>query len=116
MASFDTDALMDSIKDAANGVLQLDVTTVRGFAQDQLTQLAQQAEGIAAMQSAGAFDGNDELRDHFASQLQDMTRNFAMTLRGLVAVTVEKLVTAILTVIGQAISTATGAALSLPGA
>jgi hypothetical protein len=39
-----------------------------------------------------------------------------MTLRGLVAVTVEKLVTAILTVIGQAISTATGAALSLPGA
>jgi hypothetical protein len=113
MASFDTTALMSSITDAASGILQQDVTTIRGFAQDQLAQLAQQAEGIAAMQSAGVFDGNDELRDHFTSELQEMTRNFASTLRGIVAVTVEKLVTAILGVIGQAIGAATGAALRL---
>lgn len=113
MASFDTAALMTSITDAASGILQQDVTTVRGFAQDQVALLSQQAEGIAAMQAAGVFDGNDELRDHFTSQLQEMTRNFAGTLRGLAAVMVEKMVTAILGVIGQAIGAATGVALKL---
>jgi hypothetical protein len=116
MASFDTAALMNSIRDAASGILQRDVTTIRGFAQDQLAQLAQQAEGIAAMQGAGVFDGNDALRDHFTSQLQEMTRNFAQTLRGLAAITVEELMTAILDVISQAIGAATGVALQLPAA
>jgi hypothetical protein len=115
MASFDTAALMNSIRDAASGILRRDVTTIRGFAEGQLTQLAQQAEGIAAMQTAGVFDGNDELRDHFTNQLQEMTRNFANTLRGLVAVTVEKLINAVLAVIGQAISDATGVALRFAG-
>jgi hypothetical protein len=114
MASFDTAALMNSIRDAASGILQRDVTTITGFAQDQLAQLAQQAEGVAAMQAAGAFDGNDALRDHFTNQLQEMTRNFAQTLRGLLAVTVEKLVAAVLAVIGQAIGAATGVVLRLP--
>jgi hypothetical protein len=115
MASLDTGALINSIKDVASGVVQQDVTTISGFAQDQLKELAQQAETIAAMQVAGVFEGNDELRDHFTSQLEAMTKNFARTLQGLAIITVEKLINAVLDVITKAIGTATGIALPLPG-
>ena len=115
MASLDTGALINSITDVASGVVQQDVTKISGFAQDQLKELAQQAETIAAMQVAGVFEGNDELRDHFTSQLEAMTKNFARTLQGLAIITVEKLINAVLDVITKAIGTATGIALPLPG-
>lgn len=113
MASLDTAALMNSITNVASGIVQRDVTAVRGFAQEQLAALAQQAETVAAMQAAGAFDGNEALRDHFTGQLQAMTRNFARTLQGLAAITAEKLVNAVLDVIAKAISSATGVVLPL---
>jgi hypothetical protein len=115
MASLDTTALMTSITDAASGIVRRDVTTVRGFAREQLAALARQAETIAAMQAAGAFDDNDDLREHFTRQLQEMTRNFARTLQGLAAVTAEKLANAVLDVVRNAITTATGVALPRPG-
>ncbi len=114
MASLDATALMNSIKDAAAGILKKDVTQIKGFSQTQLLMLAQQAEGIAAMDLAGVFDGNDELRSHFVSQLEAMTRNFVRVLEGLALVTAEKLWNAVVKTVWDAIGAATGMALPLP--
>ncbi len=114
MAKLDPNALINSIKDAAGGILQQDVTTVTGFAQDQLTGIAQQAERIAAMEAMGVFKDNDELRDHFVNNLEAISRNFVLTLEGLAALTAEKLWNAIVGIVWDAIGTATGVALPLP--
>jgi hypothetical protein len=114
MPSLDPTALMNSIKDVATGILTKDVSQMQGFSRDQLEKLAQQAQGIAEMQLAGVFDGNDELRDHFVSQLEDMTRNFVKVMQGLAMITAEKLFNAVVDIVWKAVGTATGVALPFP--
>lgn len=114
MASFDPGALMNSITQAATGILKKDVTQMKGFSQGQLEKLAAQAQGIAEMQLAGVFDGNEELRNHFVSQLEDMTRNFVKVMQSLALVTAEKLFNAVVDTVWKAIGTATGVAFPLP--
>lgn len=114
MPSLDPTALMNSIKDVATGILTKDVSQMQGFSHDQLEKLAQQAQGIAEMQLAGVFDGNDELRDHFVSQLEDMTRNFVKVMQGLAMITAEKLFNAVVDIVWKAVGTATGVALPFP--
>lgn len=114
MASLDPSALISSITQAATGILKKDVTQMSGFSKSQLEKLAAQAQGIAEMQLAGAFDGNDELRDHFVSQLEEMTRNFVKVMQGLAMITAEKLWNAVVDTVWKAIGTATGVALPFP--
>jgi hypothetical protein len=114
MASLDPSALINSITQAATGILKKDVTQMSGFSKSQLEKLAAQAQGIAEMQLAGAFDGNDALRDHFVGQLEDMTRNFVKVMQGLAMITAEKLFNAVVDTIWKAIGTATGVALPFP--
>lgn len=114
MSSLDPASLIDTIRAAANDILQRDVTELSGFSQSQLTLLAQQAQAISEMQLAGVFDGNDELRDHFVQQLETMARNFVRVLQGVAAVTAEKLVNTVVTALWSAIGAATGMALPLP--
>lgn len=115
MTSLDPAILMDKVRSAASDILQRDVTELSGFSQSQLALLAQQAQAISDMQLAGVFDGNDELRDHFTQQLETMSRNFVRVLRGIAAVTAEKLVNAIVATLWSAIGSATGMVLPLPG-
>jgi hypothetical protein len=105
---------MNSIAGVATGILKKDVTQIQGFSQSQLAQLAAQVQGITEMQLAGVFDGNEELRTHFVTQLEDMTRNFVKVMQGLALVTAEKLFNAVVDTIWKAIGTATGVALPLP--
>jgi hypothetical protein len=114
MPSLDPTALVNSITQAASGILKKDVTQLKGFSQSQLDQLAAQAQGIVEMQLAGVFDGNEDLRKHFVTQLEDMTRNFVKVMRGLAMVTAEKLWNSVVDTIWKAIGTATGVALPLP--
>lgn len=104
--------LMLDITSAASTVVQQDVTQLRGFSQRQVKALAVQANLIAEGVLNGAID--DDLRDYFLDSLEDMALNFAKTLRGLLAVTLEKVWNSIVGVLWGSISKATGITLVTP--
>lgn len=114
MAGLDLNQLIGSITSTGTNILQKDLTEIGGFAEEQLTAIAQQAKDIEEATLAGDFAGNPALRDHFVNTLADLTRTFVKTLEGLAAITAEKLWNAIVKVVWNAIGSATGAALPLP--
>lgn len=104
--AIDVNQLETDILGAASGVLDKDVSTLEGFAQRQVKALAQQAAlveaGIATKQIT------EETREFFLKSLQDMARNFAKALVGLVEVMIEKVWNAVVSVIWKAIEAGTG--------
>ncbi len=110
--ALDLDQLVTDMQTAATGVLQTDVTTLRGFTQQQLRAIAQQAElvstGILTKQITPAT------QEFFLDGLEDMALSFAKTLRGLLMVTIEKVWNAIVGVLWSAISKATSLVLPVP--
>ena len=106
----DIDQLIAEIKNTASGILHKDVETVRGFSTRQLNGIANQTALIALGISTGQI--TDITRDFFLDQLVELARNFVNTLVGLLIVTVERLWNAIVGVIWNAISRATGIALA----
>jgi hypothetical protein len=110
--SIDVDQLVSDMRAAATGVLQTDVTVVRGFSERQLKAIAQQAafvaKGIANKQITS------ETQEYFLDGLEDMALSFAKTLRGLTMVTIEKMWNAVVGVIWSALSKATNLTLSVP--
>ena len=110
--SIDLDQLVIDMKTAASSVLQMDVTTLRGFSERQLKAIAQQtalvAEGIASKQITA------ETEQFFLDGLEDMALSFAKTLRGLLMVTTEKVWNAVVGVLWNAISKATNLTLPVP--
>ncbi len=110
--ALDLDQLVSDMQVAASGVVQADVTTLRGFAQAQLQAIAQQAElvttGILTKQITSAT------QQFFLDGLEDMALSFAKTLRGLLMVTVEKVWNAVVGVLWGAISKATNLVLPAP--
>ncbi len=104
--------LLIELQSAASQVINQDVTELRGFSQRQLKALAKQAELIAAGVASG--DIEEDLRDFFLDSLEDMALNFAKTLRGLLMVTIEKVWNAIVGVLWNAISAATGLVIGVP--
>lgn len=109
--SLDVDQLITDIKDAASTVINRDVAEIRGFSERQVKALAQQARLIAAAIVSGEID--EDLSDYFLDSLEDMALNFARTLRGLLAVTIEKVWNAVVGAIWGAIESATGLPLKL---
>ena len=65
MAGIDVNALVADIKSAAKGVLSRDVSTLRGFAEEQVKAIAQQAAIVAA----GIADSSigPDIRDFFST-------------------------------------------------
>ncbi|MFZ6658038.1 hypothetical protein [Undibacterium sp. TJN19] len=110
--ALDLDQLVNDMKTAASGVLQADVSTLRGFTQQQLQAIAQQAElvstGILTKQITA------ETQQFFLDGLEDMALSFAKTLRGLLMVTIEKVWNAVVGVLWGAISKATNLVLPAP--
>lgn len=104
--SIDLDQLVSDIKSAASAVLMADVATFRGFSERQLMAIAQQTEFVATGIATGQI--TEETREFFLGSLEDMALSFAKTLRGLLMVTIEKVWNAIVGVIWNAISKATG--------
>jgi len=105
----DIDQLIADIKNTASGILHKDVESVRGFSARQLHGMANQTALIALGISTGQI--TDATRDFFLDQLVELARNFANTLVGLLIVTIERLWNAIVGVIWNTISKATGVAL-----
>ncbi|WP_444995225.1 hypothetical protein [Aliikangiella sp. IMCC44359] len=111
--TIDVNQLIQDIKQAASGVINQDITVLQGFSERQVKALAKQSELIAKGIITGDID--EDLREFFLNSLEEMARNFAKTLQGLVVVTIEKVWNAVVSVLWGAINTATGLTLKVPG-
>lgn len=112
--SIDVGQLVSEIKTAANGVLTADIATVKGFSERQLQAIALQTHVVAS--GIATRNISPELQDFFLDGLKDMVSSFTRTLKGLVAVTIEKIWNAVVGVVWNAISTAIGSVLPVPKA
>lgn len=112
MADIDIKELAKDITKAASGVIDKDIKDLRGFSKHQVNALAKQAELIATGMAKGDID--EDLRDYFLDSLEDMALNFIKTLRGLLAVTIEKAWNAVVNVLWEAIESVTGIKLTVP--
>ena len=109
---FDLDEVVAGIKTVVSDILQTDVTAWRGFSERQVRAMAKQAAWVAEATSKGELD--DDMRNFFLDSLEDMARNFAHTLRGLLVITIEKIWNAVVNVLWGAIQQATNIVLPFP--
>lgn len=112
--SIDVGQLVNDIKTAANGVLSADIAAVKGFSERQLQAIALQTHVVAT--GIATKNISEELQDFFLDGLKDMVTSFTRTLKGLIAVTIEKIWNAVVGVIWKAISDAAGIILPVPKA
>jgi hypothetical protein len=106
------DKLGSDLQTVATQIIGKDVSTLRGFAKQQLAAIAQQAAFVAA----GVVDGSiaEDTRDFFLDSLEEMVRSFVNTLAGLVSIVAEKVWNALVKVIWDAIGTVAGITLVVP--
>lgn len=81
--------IITEIKDIASGVLQKDISTIRGFSERQVEAIAKQTVLIQKGVESGDID--EDLREFFLDGLEAMALNFVNTLKGILMVTLEKL-------------------------
>lgn len=106
--------LMGNVVDAARGVIDADMPAISGFAEAQLTDLAELgivvAKGIAP---GGWIDDPEDMKVWFKS-IRSQVRDFVHTLAALVALMIEKVLNAILGVFTSIFTGALGAVLPVP--
>jgi hypothetical protein len=102
----DVNQLIQDIQTTATTLLGKDITAIRGFSARQLNGLANQSALVASAIESGQL--SDSTRDFFLEQLVELAKNFVNTLVGLLIATIERLWNAIVSVIWNAISKATG--------
>jgi len=111
MAELNIGKLLTDIENAARPILQRDLKSINGFSERQLRDLA----AFAAMVATGVATGQISKDAHpfMLQTLEDMTKHFVEVLHGLVVITIEKLINAIIDVAVKAIETASGVALKV---
>tara|TARA_R100000935_G_C2826175_1_gene162416 strand:+ start:430 stop:744 length:315 start_codon:yes stop_codon:yes gene_type:complete len=97
--------IITEIKTIASNVLERDIQEVRGFSERQVEAIAKQTAMIKKGVENGEID--DDLREFFLDGLEAMTLNFVNTLKGILAVTIEKLWNALLQFIYKAVGAVT---------
>lgn len=108
----DVDSILDGLKATASKIVKTDIANIRGFSERQLRMIAQHAKWLAEAEAKREFANDPKLRGWFLTNLEVMTRNFVLTLRGLMAITVEKLWNALVDALWKIIEAAAG--LKLP--
>ncbi|WP_026450345.1 hypothetical protein [Aequorivita capsosiphonis] len=93
--------IINEIKSIASGILQEDISEVRGFSERQVEAIAIQTEII--QQGIAKGDIDEDLREFFLDGLEAMTRNFINTLKGILIVTLEKLWNALINFLYKAV-------------
>lgn len=111
-SAIDVQQLIASITGAASRVVQEDVTALQGYSKQQVQMLAQQAAWIAQGSLSGQL--TPELRSYFLANLENLAKDFAATIEGMVAITAEKVWNAVVGVLWDAIGKAIGVALPTP--
>ena len=89
--------IIKEIKEVASAILEKDISTVRGFSERQVEAIAKQAVIIQRGVLNGDID--EDLKEYFLEGLEAMALNFVNTLKGILAVTVEKIWNAIVDVL-----------------
>ncbi len=107
-------ALVASMEKAASDILGKDVTTIGGFAKDQLSRIEKLSIRLSEMIINHEFDGDPTGQQDYLDIVNDLITNFTKTLQGLAVITVEKVWNAMVKVVWDALDKATGLALPRP--
>src|SRR6476660_8959627 len=102
----DLNALISEIVKTATDRLGRDISSLEGFAEQQLRGLARQAQLIAGALASGHLSDDD--RDFFLNDLKNTARDFANTLAGLLVLEIEIVWNAAVDTLWKAISAAAG--------
>lgn len=108
----DVTSLIADIKTAATGVLNQDLPAIKGFSEQQLEAMANQAKVVAAGIATGQI--TPALQSYFLDQLKQMAVTFMQTLVGLTLATIQALWNAVVGSIWGWLSKATGVDFSAP--
>ncbi len=93
--------IITEIKDIASGILEKDISAVRGFSERQVEAIAKQTVLIQNGVKNGDID--EDLREFFLDGLEAMALNFVNTLKGILMVTLEKLWNALVNFLYKAV-------------
>lgn len=104
--------IVSDVKAAVKKVTKQDFSEIRGFQQNQVEALAQQAKIIAVGVAKGEISA--DMKEFFIDGLEAMTLNFVRTLKGLLEVTIEKVWNAVMKVLLGAIETIIKSLIPLP--
>lgn len=107
----DVGKLLVDIQNAALPILKKDIKSIQGFSETQFRAIGEFAATLAAGIAAGSI--SRDVQPFMLQSLEDMTKHFVEVLHGLVLVTIEKLINAIVDVAVKAIATASGVALKI---
>lgn len=97
----DVTTIITGIKDIASGIIQKDISAVRGFSERQVEAIAKQTVIIQKGVANGDID--EDLRQFFLDGLEAMALNFVNTLKGILMVTLEKLWNALVNFLYKAV-------------
>lgn len=97
----DVATIISDIKDIASGILEKDISTIRGFSERQVEAIAKQTVLIQKGVANGDID--KDLLDFFLDGLEAMALNFVNTLKGILMVTLEKLWNALVNFLYKAV-------------
>jgi hypothetical protein len=86
--------IISGIKEIANEILEKDITIVNGFSQRQMEKLAQQTLRVKNAIATGNY--SKEKIKFVSEELKRATQNFLNTLIGVVTITIEKILNAVL--------------------
>jgi hypothetical protein len=106
--------LVSAMQSAATAIVGKDISTVEGFAKDQLLRIEKLSIRLGEMIIAGEFDGDPDGQKDYLGIVQDLITNFTKTLQGLAIITIEKVWNALVNVVWTALDKATGLALPRP--
>ena len=93
--------IINEIKDIASGILEKDISTVRGFSERQVEAIAKQT--VIIQEGIVNGDIDEDLREFFLDGLEAMALNFVNTLKGILMVTLEKLWNALVNFLYKAV-------------
>src|SRR5690606_24049226 len=97
----DVTTIITDIKNIDSDILEKDVSVVRGFSERQVEAIAKQTVLIQKVVVSGNID--EDLREFFLDSFDAMALNFMNTLKGTLAVTLEKLWTALVNLLYKAV-------------
>ncbi len=94
--------IINEIQQVASDILKKDISTVRGFSERQVEAIARQT--LIIQQGVLNGDIDEDLKEFFFNGLEAMVLNFVNTLKGILAVTIEKIWNSIVDILWNTIA------------
>src|SRR5690606_27917925 len=97
----DVTTIITDIKNIASDILEKDVSVVRGFSERQVEAIAKQT--VLNQKGVENGDNVEELRELILDGLEAMALDFVIAIKGILAVTLEKLWNALVNFLYKAV-------------